>query len=191
MANDIPHEPYALIVGYLQDAVDHLIKARLAEATKEDRGVTLLEGDKHALRILQAAIRRNGHLGTLSNPHAEPRERTRAALALQLNDNGDVFKYAGVTHSRGRLDCSGCDFIYLLLKKEPQCVLCRFCKKGVEHVRTVHGPFAQEDEFGTVRVNDGEAIRWTQCDACGSRSVAPIQLEEESVEANSDTVGAG
>ena len=157
------------ISGYLSDAV----RAVMRMMTKPDGTLEPDPDLQYAVRLLQSRQRRVW--AEFDAEYAEdPQQRVRAALALQLNDNGEFIRYANVNHAKGRLDCKGCDFTYIGLSKEPLCVVCRFCNKGVEHVRTVTGPHTYHESFGDLSVPDGHSVRWHMCDECGSRTVVPV-----------------
>lgn len=152
----------------LQGCIDHL--------TRDGDGIKVVdEYDQHAVRILRSRMRRLWHIH--DQMYGDDTTRLRAALALQLDDNGDKLTYANVNHSCGQLNCKGCDFIYIGARREPQCIVCRFCAKGVEHIRTIHGPAEYPDALGFVRVKAGEVLVWSQCDKCATRTLVPVRDE--------------
>lgn len=160
-----------LVVDYLQC----VMKDYRDRAMKRSGSIVLAPEDQHAIRIFESRIRRLHNTADVRYGENE-QIRLRAALALQLNDNGDLIQFAEINHSRGRLDCAGCDFLYVGMNKEPQCVLCPYCQLGVLHVRTVHGPHVYDDKLlGTINLTAHEIVRWAQCDECGSRSIVPVR----------------
>jgi hypothetical protein len=161
------------IVDHLVAFLDSAIKGL---GTDKRTGVSKLPldaGDQYAVRVLQSRIRALDH--SFFAEHGSPEERIRSALALGLKDNGELLTYANVNHSHGRLDCTACDFLYIGVRREPQCRVCRFCSHGVEHVRTVYGPAEYSDTVGLVTVQEGDVYRWFVCDECGSRSLMKVE----------------
>jgi hypothetical protein len=160
---------------------------------------------QYVIRIVDSRKRElNRVLLAKTRPVDDPdRQKAEIELAVKRRDNGSLFRWQLLSHSYGRLGCSGCAFDYVrdpmfgLPIKDIRSRLCPVCGQGIQH--TITADTAQEalegveafravvsvDSAITMRregtQGDVQAIlAWDKgpawvycCDVCGSWGMEP------------------